>query len=745
MKCNFNKSSLVIFSLLVLSVILNVSSRSETGKEVALLKSDSTSFILKTGEYQLEYAPLTTGSREGWVVIKREGKKDYGIATKLANGQGLDVTDPGAGEGAIYEWKDRRKDDKMYRSLSSQETNDAIIIHIQTERQWAKFDSRIYAYKKYPGLIRWTVTASAKEERAFSGKATPDCFFYDHGNISQWGTFPQEVVRYSVQRGPASGIAYFRSLPMESYVFYFEDYSSLNDIYRLTKSENPYDYPEGGNPGAVRMGRPESWFQMSSPNGENIQPLKPYQDKVEKYSEFGYERPQGFRIPKGKIINLADTYLYLKPAVTSDNVTVCKNFVEMLGDVFKYIYKPEMIPTDWAGQIVPQMARDIMRPENTSIVQGKYKIPRAYVGYEHEDSQLWTVLQLLHPLELYTKKYPNQKDAVELRNRLNDCLPLFYDKEWGGFHNNLAPINQDQYFTVVYIFSPAVIMADLARLGNQNAKMMLTGFRGRLLQMGKAYNYEMADIWLRDFSKQKTYYQADAMCCYMYVMMTLYDLSGGKDKECLEASKAAAERLRLRNMDLMWEANMTASGVVACEQLYKATGDEKYRELAYIPLANVLRECWLWESDYGVGEHTVTFWSVCGCPGAPTTAEFEAHRMRYHFKDYQQMAASHLTPNVNAMLIDSWKRGATQSRFALPPILAKTGAKSFMAKEGKSQTNCGDIRYDQMIPFEDVRATWGTDLEWWQNNTKLGVVGQEIYGAGGPIWYAVWQDEINSK
>ena len=105
------------------------------------------------------------------------------------------------------------------------------------------------------------------------------------------------------------------------------------------------------------------------------------------------------------------------------------------------------------------------------------------------------------------------------------------------------------------------------------------------------------------------------------------------------------------------------------------------------------------------------------------------------------MASSYLTPNVNAMLIDSWKRGPTQSRFALPPILVQSGAKEFMVKEGKSQTICGEIRYDQMIPLEDVRATWGTDLEWWQNNTKLGAIGQEIYGAGGPIWYAVWQDE----
>ena len=45
-----------------------------------------------------------------------------------------------------------------------------------------------------------------------------------------------------------------------------------------------------------------------------------------------------------------------------------------------------------------------------------------------------------------------------------------------------------------------------------------------------------------------------------------------------------------------------------------------------------------------------------------------------------------------------------------------------------------------MIPLEDFKVGWGTDMEWWHNNPKLGIIGQEIYGAGGPISYAVLQD-----
>jgi hypothetical protein len=228
------------------------------------------------------------------------------------------------------------------------------------------------------------------------------------------------------------------------------------------------------------------------------------------------------------------------------------------------------------------------------------------------------------------------------------------------------------------------------------------------------------------------------------VLMALYELSGGQDRPCLDAAKAAAAKLRERCLDVEWEAHMTAAGIIGCEKLYRATSDPAYRALAYIPLANVLRECWLWECDYGVGQIVTTFWGVCPCPAAPGSAEFEAHRVRLHFKDYVRLTQGELPRNVTAMLDDAWQRGPTQSRFSLPPLLVQAGGAQHLAAEGRSQTNCGEMRYDQMIPVEDFRVGWGTDLEWWQNNAKLGVVGQEIYGAGGPLWYALWQDEIEA-
>lgn len=742
----FLKECIMKFSqalyLLILSTVSCTAIAQQAENTVCLLKNDANSFSFQTGQYRVSYSKNEQG--KGWVKIVRDGNDHYAIATKCANGQHLEVTDFGAGEGRDYGWQMSKKDTMMFRSLVCNDSNNAITITIKTSRLWADFESTLVAYKKYPGLIHWRVTANTKIETAFSGSSEPDCFFMKNNAATEWDQLvTHQVARYMVQRGPQSGIVYFRNLPMNSFVFYFEDLSSMNELYRLTGCENPYDYPLPGNGGAVKMGQAESDFQMSSPDGNNIQKPKPWVEKIESFDRFGYYRPASVRIPAGKNLILSDTYLYLKPASATDNITICRNFVEMLSHVYQYIYKPPMIKTDWAGEVAPKMIKDILRPENLSLEKGDTIVPRAYVEYEHADLQLWTVANLLHPLELYVKQFPDDANARRLRDGLNNSLSMFYDKEYKSFYNSPSPIPSNIFFSIVYVVNPGIMIADLAMLGNENAKMMLIGSRDKLLEMGKRCNYVFADVWLKDFSKQKMFYQMDGTGAYAYMLMAIYELSGGKDKECLEAAKAAAEMIKNRCFDYSWEVNQSAASIIACEKLYQVTKNPLYRDILYIPLANTLKHAWLWECDYGIGEKTTTFWSFSACPASPCTAEYENHRCRLHLRQYLNLTDTSMSNELRTMLTDAWKIGMTQSRYAIPPLLVKAGASKYLCKEGdKSQTNCGEIHYDQWVPLEDTRAGWGTDFEWWQNNTKLGAIGQEIYGAGGPVWYALWQKEL---
>jgi hypothetical protein len=212
---------------------------SKTQGAVALLASDSSSFSLRTGAFLVDYAPLSNSRKEGWIVIRREGVDGHAIGTKLANGQHLDVTD--AGSGTIYHWKEPRKDRDILRQVRAVETADAVEVTFASERRWAEFTATLAAPRAHPGLLHWTVAARTRTDKIFDNPPEPDCHFLALGDAKAGpARAAHRVVRYAVQRGPASGLAWFRDLDMGSNAFYFEDFTSLAGLYRLTGCAQPF-------------------------------------------------------------------------------------------------------------------------------------------------------------------------------------------------------------------------------------------------------------------------------------------------------------------------------------------------------------------------------------------------------------------------------------------------------------------------------------------------------------------------
>ena len=719
-----------------LSAVLACARAGAGPDSVRLVRSDARSFTIIAGDYTLTYGPEAGRKLGAGIAISRTDTPGPAILTRMAHGPSFNVTDYGTFVG--YEHAKPKKDLAMFRSLVCAERPDGVVVTLRSSRTWADFTGTLTAFRSNPGLVRWTVRLRARQDKAVNEPPLPDCEFRQDGGWAE-----HDVVRHMTQRGPASGIAFFRDLPMKSEALYFEDFTSLSRLYELTRCANPWlGFTEGEQRGAVRMGPAVSEFQPAEVGGQQ-QPAAPFRERVERFDRFGYLRPEGFRIPRGEELVVADTYLYLRPTVGNDNVAVCRAFVEMLAPIYRRIPKPPLVATDWATTVVPRLAADILRPANSHVSAGVW-YPRAYVGYEHKDIQLWNVAQLLLPLIEYCRKHPDQKVAAELKARLEKTLPVFYDPAWQGFANNPGAMPRGYYYTGVYLLNPVYLMADIAAAGNADAKRMLLGYRPKLLTLGRNCNYVFADVLTDDLKSQKVLYQYDTTCMYIYIMMRLHQLSGGSDTEALAAARAAADRLAERRMDLCWEINQTAIGTIACEWLYAATGDARYRELAWIPLANTLRWAWLWQGDYGIGKRLVTFWGFCGTPSNPHSCEYESHQVRRFIRAYADARRDTLSPDLGLLLDDCWKRGPTQSRFALPPYILAAGAGQFLVAADGSETDCGAVARDQMVPLEDFHGGWGTDMEWFQGNSKLGQIGQEIYGAGGPIWYALWQTELDA-
>ncbi|MCX7919547.1 MAG: hypothetical protein N3A72_08065 [bacterium] len=700
---------------------------------VEYLKRDNQGFILRSGKFTVYYnQPEIEGSKNMIIIYTVEtaiDSKNNGIATSIVNGTQLMP---------IHTTRDKK--------ISYRDTMTEFQIEFLTKTTWGTIESRFIAYRTHPGLFRWFAYIVPEQQYLTIADNPPECAFYPN-----W----HRIKKYCAQIGPASGLIYFYDRDMDVTALYFEDYTSLNDLYRLTGFENPFNSgPDTGwSEGAVTLpiwGHPEPYSVYFTKAPAPVPKEKIYQkyEIRDTSGRFGYQRPVRLTVPRGKKICINDAYLYLTSEFGTNSAAVCKKFVEMLAVVYQYIPKPPMETIDWANDIVPKLIESLNDPGNWSKPTNGVEYLTAYVKDRRGPyGELITQLEILVPLLHYLKKHPEQKTAQQIVSKLEKTIPTFWDDKLKTFSDGIAPVSSTQ--SGWYYFFPGMQMSDLAKLGNPDAIRMFQGTRDFYLKVGKQFNYQFAFFnW--ETGEEWHMYEYDVTGMFINLMMDYYDMSHGKDTECLEAAKKAAEVVAGLEFQYAYELNYTASGAVGLYRLYQVTGDERYRDLAYIPLANTLRWASLWECDYGVGEHIRTFWSFCPTPGNHCMAECENHHCRRYLKDFYRLASQDLTPEVKQLLSDSWKYGPMQSYYTMPPILIKSGAKWSLVKEGSEETG-GDSRglwsidYSSYVPLEDAHMGWCREPNWNDKNPKNGTVGQEIYGAGGPIWYALWQDENLTK
>lgn len=676
------------------------------------LTREGAGFALRTGAFAARWAP---GEAEGRVRIVHEPWPAFAVGTRLANGLDLDLTAAEA-------------------SPRIEALDGRLGVAVRAARGWADLEGVLEAFPDAPGLFHWRVTARVRADKAFDRKGweTPDAEFLVADRRRS-----HPVTRYVVPRGPATGALFFHDHAMRCSALYLEDFTPLADLYALSGYANPFQIDDDLHPSAVRMGRPPVEFQPAEIDGQPNPPV-PWTPLVERFEEFGYARPSGVRLRAGTAIVLADTWLALEPGRAPDATGFCARYLAALAKVYARLAKPAPLETDWAGTVAPGMARQILEEPRSWGEHEGVPLVRAYVkaaGRPGAGTELITLTDLLLPLVDYTRLRPGCREAADLRARLERGLPLFWNAAWGGFFNG---IGKPATLSGWYFFWNVLNLCDLAESGNADARRMVLASRDRLVDLGVRCDYAWAMLD-SDTCAQKHFYNFEVAGVYAYIMTSLYELGGRRDAALLAHAEAAARKLAERGLDLVYELNGAAAGAVACERLWRLTGDAGWRGLADVPLANTLRWALLWEGGYGAGRHARTFWAFCPTPGNHNLAEHESHHARRFLRQYRTLARDRLDAALDAMLRDSLVHGQSQSRFALPPYLAAAGGAWTMAAPGPSETLCGEIDHGSWVPLEDVHVGWCTDDQWFKPNPRNGVVGQEIYGAGGPVWYAVLQ------
>lgn len=542
---------------------------------------------------------------------------------------------------------------------------------------WGRLSNRVLTYPGKPGVVRVITQISTRRPLQLSGAYVRFAF----SGIAD-GERPS-IVPYVVQKGPISGLAYLYEARSDTALLFLENFTSMNEHYSLV---------QGSVSGLVTI------------DADGVT----------------YRLPDG-RIPAGTDLVVADTLLRLWPGKPEDDLAAAHSFLEGVADLYDLLEKPQTSYTDWPGEVVPQELRDILDPSNW-YRDGRGSYLKAYVGDRRAGAELNTQLDVLMPLLAFRNRFADSvvdeetdRSADALVQRLVEALGAFLRPP--HFVSNNFPPPADEWDAWYFIY-PNIKVAELALRGNEAAKEVMPATGRGLIELGRSYGYEFPQRMRIDGTSRGKggRYEYDCTGAFAYLMLQLHELTG--EVVYLEEAKRAAAHLRGKGFEYAYELHMTAVGVAAMAWLYQLTGDATYLALLEIPLANLLQNTWLWENEYGYAKFYQTFLATAPTPGNALIAQFEQHNVWQYLRETLDRAGEHLPRSLQKLLPELIKYQLSFSRFTLPPYLPKVMV--------SATPDLGENRVGAFIPLEDLSHGW----------QKAGVIGQELYGAGGPIRYA---------
>ena len=574
--------------------------------------------------------------------------------------------------------------------ISSFEDDTTITVTMTGKKPWAQYLINLRAYKKYPGLLNWKLQFTAlknlpeinplRELRLFKhkkGKLIP----VENGNFIV-GLEPRHPTYFYAKQAPFVSPLIYLCSPgwLGGTLLYFEDLTSLNRYFQLTHS------------GAEKV----------------------MVDRCDAKSSFGYKIPDTIQsLPIGKKAVIADSYLYLSDYYPRDEADVAVTFFNLLSPIYDRIKKPATGLTDWKG-IAQREIADLTSPELWVTVNNRPYL-RSYVSDQRKSAELISQLDVLLPLTKYEKKYGGVLPLVE---KLTATFPAFYSNNYRALNNNLPNGETGDSW---YMIEEMAQLAKLSRLGNTAARNILLKSISGVITLAHNVNYEFPNHFSYANLKATFGKEPDVAGGYAYLMLELYDLTG--KNRFLDEAKASIQHIYGRYFGLNYELQMTAMSATAAARLYKLTGRKKYLEMSYMPLANIMLISWLWECDYGYAGAYSTFFGLSPMMHSGVITMKEQYEVWGYLREYLKLVHDEIPESVTKLSAEFYRYTLHTLKYTLPPFLPKDAMTSHPTAYQSVTRN--DLQL--FIPLEDLR----------EGRSKSGRIGQQIYGAGGPLTFAV--------
>lgn len=418
--------------------------------------------------------------------------------------------------------------------------------------------------------------------------------------------------------------------------------------------------------------------------------------------------------PAGTTLTLADSFLALDAGHNNDipaaPLPQARLYIDLLAAIYEALPdRPATVETDWFA-LAERALADLQSPACWSSPGSGYL--RNYVNepWGPVTGELSVQLAPLVASLLYERA--RNLPPTTLTRRIAPTLPDFYSPEARTIHEfttDPSPARADSETQVGSLMQLALAV----ELGLGQAKPLLRDSLDATVSLARRHRYIFPVFFDPKTLDAISGVEPDCSGVYAYLMLQCYRLFG--EPSYLEEARKALSVIDSFGLGYAYELHGTAIGAVACAQMWKITGDRTYLDKSLLPLANVLRHCWLYEPDYGFrkGEHH--FFTVSAMPGV-YAAPAEQYQAWLSLREYDDLVHDDLPASARLLLGEFLKYGQTNLRYLYPAYL-NPGSVAPASERG------GKLEPDLLVPIEDLNDPW----------LLSGRIGQEVYGAGGPL------------
>lgn len=512
-----------------------------------------------------------------------------------------------------------------------------------------------------------------------------------------------EPIQTLAQATPVAGSSVFvADKGMRADVLYFEDYTALSLFFNATNTD-----PTQGS--------------FTYPNASTESPVGV------SGSQFGYELPGAglISLPLKQWLPLVDTYIAIGP-MKSGQPQQASQYLSDTDGIVRLIGTPKEPAPKWGG-IAGREIGNLSDGSNWDSDEGRRYL-KSYVSDSRNSPELITQLSALLGLRELAHIGKDRSDtASKMMSTLDADLPTFFDARCGMMTNSLAKgagiATEESWYDLTNLIS----LLELARLGDSAARNHLVASMPSTIKLAHKVGYVFPMQIQCPGLEVSGPSQRDVAGGYAYLMLGLYEMTH-QHSYLSEAQRAIAHLLGY-GFFLSYELHLTAYGAAAAAELAGMFPHKvEYRRAVEVSLANFFNSVRLWDCGYGLcakgGYHT--YMGVNPLPWSDYIAMREQYEAWLALRDFQTQTSADRTPGWMKPAVDLVNRFETATPktmvYALPTMLPKAAAATTPSEYSFVTRN--QVKWD--IPLEDLREGIATS----------GIIGQEIYGAGGPLVFA---------